>query len=123
MDKPQIRICATRLLAHWRINYAAFYLRFHGTYKSSPGDATAANSVAKAGCAAKRSASSTLRTHVWPVLTHFVAVCIVCIRCARLFKRDHGGRARFTYLDARAQKMYDDKIGSKFRYLTKILKS
>lgn len=111
------RLGSHLLLAYWRINYAAFYLRLRGAHKGSPGDAAAANSVAKAGCAAKRSASSALGTHVWTVLTHFVGVCTVCIRRTRLFKRDRGRKARFTYLDARTRKMYF-KIASKFRYLT-----
>lgn len=96
-----------------RINYAAFYLHLHGMHKGSSRDAAASNSVAKAGCAAKRSASSALGTHVWTVLTHFAAVCTVCIRRAHPFKGDRGEKTRFTYLDARMQKMYS-KIGSRY---------
>jgi len=110
-DKSQIRICAIWLLARQRINYATFYLRLHGTHKGNPRDAAATNGIAKAGCAAKRSVSSALRTHVWMVLTHFTAVCTIRTRRAYPFKRDRGGRARFTYLDAHTQKMCS-KIGN-----------
>lgn len=77
----------------------AFYPRLHanGTHKDRPGDrrAAASNSVAKTGCAARRIASLRVHeTHIWTVLTHFVAACI---HRARLFKRDRGGTWRAIY--------------------------
>lgn len=104
--KPQIRICAIRLLARRRINYAAFYSRLYanGTHKGGL-------ETPRSGMAQRPDAP---RKEVYPPLSRDArmdgfnsfraTVCAIRIRRAQSHSNEIAAqrRAQFTYQDAHA---------------------